>query len=82
MLIGREMAAALAAMQGSEDLNGPDGPVTPACFPDSSDASLAQAADFLRKKMRRGDALLIKGSRGMALERLTALLTGDGGHNG
>ncbi len=82
VLIGREMAAALAAMQGSADLNGPDGPVTPACFPDSSDASLAQAADFLHKKMRRGDALLIKGSRGMALERLTALLTGDGGRNG
>ena len=76
LLIGREMPAALQSMTGQEGLD------QLVCYPDSSNASIEKAAAFLREKMQRGDALLIKGSRGMALERLTALLTSDGGRNG
>ena len=76
ILVGQEMAAAL------ESLGRQDGVQNILCFPDKSDDSIYKAADFLKARMSRGDAVLIKGSRGMALERLTKCLTAaDGGEN-
>ena len=39
-------------------------------------ASLEEAAEALRGTLREGDALLVKGSRGLALERIRDLLRG------
>ncbi|MBP5158269.1 MAG: UDP-N-acetylmuramoyl-tripeptide--D-alanyl-D-alanine ligase, partial [Treponema sp.] len=72
LLFGRQMSAALESMKG--DL----GTAQPVCYPDSSDVSFGQAAAWLTARMSSGDAVLIKGSRGMAMERLTALLVGGG----
>lgn len=76
ILVGQEMAAALEGMRnqaGMQDV---------LCFPDKSDESIQKIADWLKARMSRGDAVLIKGSRGMALERLTKCLTaGDGGEH-
>ncbi len=74
VLVGPQMAAALESLR-AERADAQDA----VCFPDGSDGSIAKAAGLLKERMRRGDALLVKGSRGMALERLTALLTADAG---
>ena len=44
-------------------------------YKDSSDASLSEVTVFLKGKLKKNDVVLIKGSRGMALERLTSLLS-------
>ncbi len=69
ILVGQEMAAALEGMRGQA------GTQDILCFPDKSDGSIQKIADWLKARMSRGDAVLIKGSRGMALERLTKCLT-------
>ncbi len=76
LLLGPQMAAALRSMEGQEGL----GKVV--SYPDSSDDSIGKAAAYLKTKMGRGDVLLIKASRGMALERLSSSLMDFGGCHG
>ncbi|MBQ6566214.1 MAG: hypothetical protein IJL80_04080, partial [Treponema sp.] len=63
-----------------EGMRGQAGMQDVLCFPDKSDGSILKIAGLLKARMSPGDAVLIKGSRGMALERLTKCLT-DGGED-
>ena len=76
LLVGHEMAAALDSMRAADSRYDEI-----LCFSDSSDSSIEKIADWLKGRMRPGGAVLVKGSRGMALERLADILTG-GGRNG
>lgn len=67
VLLGKEMSAALAALGSA---------AVALALPDSCDESIHKVASYLKGIMKKGDAVLIKGSRGMALERLTAELLG------
>lgn len=46
------------------------------CFDDVSDSGIETVARFLQEHTQRGDVILLKGSRGMRLERITPFLTG------
>ncbi len=47
------------------------------CFSDISDAGMKLVCDFLKDKIRPNDVVLLKGSRGIQLERLVPVLAGD-----
>ncbi len=76
LLLGPQMTAALRGMEGRKGID------AVVCYPDSSDDSVGKAVAFLKKTMARGDVLLIKASRGMALERLSERMMDCGGCHG
>ncbi|AEE16385.1 UDP-N-acetylmuramoyl-tripeptide--D-alanyl-D-alanine ligase [Treponema brennaborense] len=69
--IGRAVSAAAERLVREDRV----GSVRVECFADSSDAVISDAAALLCGFLRRGDVVLLKGSRGMRLERLTPYLT-------
>ncbi|HCF59517.1 MAG TPA: UDP-N-acetylmuramoyl-tripeptide--D-alanyl-D-alanine ligase [Myxococcales bacterium] len=52
-----------------------------ACLHEPEVASVDGALEFLRARLRQGDVVLVKGSRGMRLERVVEGLTGVAGGN-
>ena len=46
------------------------------CFSEPSDENVAMAAEYICKNSKSKDVVLLKGSRGMKLERFTPLITG------
>jgi UDP-N-acetylmuramoyl-tripeptide--D-alanyl-D-alanine ligase len=79
--LGEEVAragVALYAAFGPRSRAAADGALAaglPAAAVLHSEADVAALADFLRARLRPGDVLLVKGSRGMQLERLVSALS-------
>ncbi|MCR5764177.1 MAG: UDP-N-acetylmuramoyl-tripeptide--D-alanyl-D-alanine ligase [Treponema sp.] len=67
VFVGPEMNAAYKSYTGSDSKY----------VADKSDGSIAEIVDFIKRNASKDDIVLIKGSRGMALERVCDALSGE-----
>ncbi len=69
LFLGDEMGGAACGLGGDDRMR-------VAALPGSGQETIGKAVDLLRGFLRRGDVVLLKGSRGMGLERISSALLG------